>query len=137
MNRLTPEQLAEIRTRLEAAEPGPWRLDRDQWNSIDRVVGANCWVVSASPIGYENSSLSIDESDAAFIVAAPTDVAALLAHAEVVETELEEKKLELEYLGHEVVQLRAELAKTKTELERTTKNRDEWFKLWRAASEAL
>lgn len=82
-DKLTPEQIAAIRKRLEAATPGPWvdvlYEDDTQTEALDVVHAKNhkCWIGSiAGP------------SDAEFIAAAPTDIAALLAHIAALDAEL-------------------------------------------------
>ncbi|MEE4545264.1 hypothetical protein V2S66_25255 [Streptomyces sp. V4-01] len=74
---LSPEQLAEIRARMDAAAPGPWETDTyaeyDSSTSIGVANASDLWIVPLQ---------QLDPADAAFIAAARTDVPALLAEVD-------------------------------------------------------
>lgn len=86
--RLTPEDLAEIRARCEAAADGPWvggrRLADEPvfvyGNDGDVVAEAHDWVLGFTLEGQEQRGRA--EETAAFIAAARTDVPRLLAEVE-------------------------------------------------------
>ena len=81
---LTDEQLAEIRTRLEAATPGPWVRGQNGpiWNS--RVYGPANHGAESGPLcdtlGIQNPERRTANRD--FIAHAPTDIRALLTEIE-------------------------------------------------------
>jgi hypothetical protein len=75
---LTPEQLAEIKARAEAASPGPWNAYAGEPDHV--IQDVNC-VVVAGNYDYEDGGIIAPE-DTAFIIAARTDVPALLAENE-------------------------------------------------------
>jgi len=86
---MTPERIAEIRARLEAATPGPWLEVSDL--PMYAIAGPGRYRVVATPNQnshrYARPGETIDTGignamDAAFIAAAPTDVADLLAEVE-------------------------------------------------------
>lgn len=72
---MTPEQLAAIRARLDAATPGPWALGHD--TDINGAWFAEILVPSQhlAALGYIDSS----RADAEFIAHARTDLGHLLA----------------------------------------------------------
>lgn len=79
--KLTPEQIAAIRERLEAATPGPWGREGDPvtCNEVSDVRGIKLY-------GKYKAVRCRDDAD--FIAAAPTDIAALLAHVAALDAEL-------------------------------------------------
>ena len=85
MTGMTPERLAEIRTRAEAATEGPWEAtweEGDDWWSItgapQRVGAGGPWAVCPEVA----TSDARDPADATFIAAARTDVPELVAEVE-------------------------------------------------------
>lgn len=75
---MTPEQLAAIRARLDAATPGPWALGHD--TDPNGAWFAEILVPSQhlAALGYIDSS----RADAEFIAAARTDLEVLLAEVD-------------------------------------------------------
>lgn len=75
---MTPEQLAAIRARLDAATPGPWALGHD--TDPNGAWFAEILVPSQhlAALGYIDSS----RADAEFIAAARTDLEQLLAEVD-------------------------------------------------------
>lgn len=80
MSALTPEALAAMQARAQAATAGPWwqgpHYRCDVESPRGRIVGCPLYTQQA-------------EKDAAFIVACRTDVPALLAHVEAQQAEIE------------------------------------------------
>lgn len=70
MTNLTPEHLAEIKARLEAATPGPWFVSSDDGCTVSYACVALARMSGSHPV---------DAANAALIAHAPTDIAALLA----------------------------------------------------------
>ena len=79
---MTPERLAEIRARVEAATEGPWEADNDcdpgVWGPEHIIVGHYAAHDDMDTSMWEDGS----ESDREFIAAARTDVGDLLAEVE-------------------------------------------------------
>lgn len=70
-------RLEEIRARLNAATPGPWRTS---WRGIDPdVVSIEGGICHAEDCDCDGPDLVLAEADAAFIAHAPEDIAFLLA----------------------------------------------------------
>lgn len=71
------DRVQEIRDRLDAATPGPWRVLEDDWDGYavaDRSQGiGTAYIASEMQQGHDEG-----KSDAAFIANAPDDVAWLL-----------------------------------------------------------
>jgi hypothetical protein len=76
---LSPDQLAEIAARAEAATPGPWRADSSEiYQGDDEYKPDPAWIgETCRADDFEGS-----RADAAFIAAARTDVPALLAEVD-------------------------------------------------------
>jgi hypothetical protein len=78
---MTPEQLAEIEARANAATEGPWEVDRNYPFTSDLVgifaSDIKQYVVKVADQDWEDNPTSAD--DATFIANARTDVPALLA----------------------------------------------------------
>lgn len=91
---MTPEQLAAIRARLDAATPGPWHWDEHTVPTLHGVGGSpdtyeyEAEVIEATHTGGCGCravcylDLTIDRSDAEFIAAARTDLEVLLAEVD-------------------------------------------------------
>lgn len=95
------DRIAEIRARLDAATPGPW-----------------CLLPSSSTIYVREReeyphAQAVDNDDAEFIANAPADIAWLLAHAGVIQEQIE-------FL--------------KDDLSRVTAQRDRYKKRWHGAA---
>ncbi len=86
---MTDEQIAEIRKRLEAATPGPWKSDiidnvGGNW-LIGFVLDAGIdqenkkWIVTTDNLRASECVSGGAEEDTQFIAHAPTDISALLA----------------------------------------------------------
>lgn len=88
---MTPEQLAEIKARLEAASPGPWREEDiaeypSRWgihSQNDIIMGITRWSPS------QMSAVSPEAHDVDFIVHAPGDIATLLGYIKELESHLD------------------------------------------------
>lgn len=87
--KLTPEQIAAIRARLEAAENPPWRVITETQASREFDYDAaivygvdDAWICNTGCIDFGHVLENAD-----FIASAPTDIAALLAHAAALEAE--------------------------------------------------
>jgi hypothetical protein len=93
------KERAAIRARLEAATPGPWRDDTDQFSSevtTDGRDGGDVWICqlwSKSEEDFENR-----EANSAFIAHAPEDLRTLLAKSEEDEREVERLNREVDAL---------------------------------------
>jgi hypothetical protein len=87
-----PALLEPIQNRLNAATPGPWHLDRDEPGDVASVVAyaSNDGVT----IGTYVADTVEEDGDAAFIAAAPTDQARLLAAIRAVVAEIADTDLE-------------------------------------------
>ena len=88
---MTPEQLAAIRARAEAATPGPWRVVEDiEWGTGAAEYHWYRYVDGPTDYGdeygYEYQILS--REDAAFIAHAREDIPALVAEVERLQAEL-------------------------------------------------
>ena len=91
---MTPEQLAAIRARLDAATPGPWHWDEHPVPTLHGVGGSpdtyeyEAEVIEATHTGGCGCravcylDLTIDRSDAEFIAHARTDLGHLLAEVD-------------------------------------------------------
>ena len=75
---MTPEQLAAIRARAEAATPGPWHDDQD--GMVYSTCQPGCAVVI--------NDIDLAVEDAEFIAHAREDIPALVAEVERLQTEL-------------------------------------------------
>lgn len=71
---MTPEQLAEIRARAEAATPGPWGAVK--WSAL--------WEIR-TPAVEPGVAFELDHADAEFVSHARTDIPALLDYIEELE----------------------------------------------------
>ena len=81
--KLSPERLAEIAARVEAATAGPWTNDSTEVHAeSNRGKDGMAWASSGTGIG----EMAI-KADAAFVAASRDDVPALLAHIAAVEAE--------------------------------------------------
>ena len=96
-DRLTPEWLAEIRTRVEAASGGPWTADQ---------LGDDGYQVPEPLVVASSDGDHLDEANAVFIAAARSDVPLLLAEIDALHTERDEV---LDVLS-EIDELRKKLA---------------------------
>jgi hypothetical protein len=92
--KLSPERLAEIAARVEAATPGPWIECDDPWNGKPLLyAGDRAHMYENQVIGmtdYEPDTergYIASDADATFIAASRTDIPALLAHIAAVEAE--------------------------------------------------
>lgn len=80
---MTPDELAAIRERAEAASKGPWKFPNRNWPGV--VTGKfGCLWTSGKHDGRINH-----EPDAAFIAHAREDVPALLGHADTLQARLD------------------------------------------------
>ena len=91
---MTPDELAAIRARLDAATPGPWHWDEYPVPALHGVGGSpdtyeyEAEVIEATHTGGCGCraecylDLTIDRSDAEFIAHAPTDLADLLTEVD-------------------------------------------------------
>jgi hypothetical protein len=104
--KMTKSQLEEIKARLEASTPGPWKQDRD-FDIVSRKSDGNYKIVCAP----YSKDVMMREEDENFIVNAPTDIAALLSHIETLEQVV--KVLDGAF---EVDDLQAKLRGTRAEL---------------------
>lgn len=87
---LTPEQLAEIAARAEAATPGPWCTDSwEIYQGTEYQPGLSMWIGETC---RGNTSPEQDRADATFVAAARTDIPALLAEIHRLRNELAEEK---------------------------------------------
>lgn len=99
--RLTPDDLAAIRARVEAATPGPWEVlgpypnvhvgrcyEDDDGEELEFLI---CQMETKAP-----KSGCLDHADAALIAHAPTDLRALLAHVTAVEDENADLRVRVE-----------------------------------------
>jgi len=85
---LTPDKLAVIAARLEAATPGPWQADTSDpddvvvWGPLPDSFIANVgdWTFHGEAPGQRAVVVDADGADAALIAHAPTDLAACLRH---------------------------------------------------------
>lgn len=109
---LSPERLAEIVARLEAATPGPWRVERDEPTLSRFVVDADGLLTI--DFGYVGNA---NQPDARFVAHAREDVPALLAEVDRLRVQCtagvaSEQVLQqqIDGQGAEVDRLRAELA---------------------------
>jgi hypothetical protein len=74
---MTPERLAEIAARAEAATPGPWCTDAwEIYQGTEYEPGLSMWIGETC---RGTTTLEQDRADAAFVAAARSDVPALLA----------------------------------------------------------
>lgn len=79
---MTPERLAEIKTRVEAATPGPWEFLKNEFNTEDdngdhigSIRSSEWWIAAIDDLGVEEGA----EANAIFIAHAREDVEELLA----------------------------------------------------------
>ncbi|MFD9170908.1 hypothetical protein ACFWDT_06180 [Streptomyces diastaticus] len=110
---LSPEYLAEIAARTEAATAGPWCTDGAEIYQGDEYAWNAFWV---------GETCRADEADggtvdAAFIAAARTDVPALVAEVERLRAELHYAQLKRDDNWRQAEGLRAELAARPTRAE--------------------
>ncbi len=80
---MTPERLAEIRARLEAATPGPWAIYGTIGFEYHVRTGGTTAAVPTTGEPVADAALN---RDAEFIAHAPTDIADLLAEVELLQT---------------------------------------------------
>ena len=86
---VTPEELAEIRARAEAATPGPWTVDEGPALADPLLEGEGDWYRQIE--GWTNTGwewLCLSPEDAAFIAHAREDIPALVAEVERLQAEL-------------------------------------------------
>ncbi|QHM89788.1 hypothetical protein DXY21_03863 [Bacillus velezensis] len=81
--KLTKDQLEEIRQRTEAATEGPWRIGKQSPNGLNNI----------GTIGGLLTAQTTNEDDAKYIANARQDIPALLDHIAEVEQELREATL--------------------------------------------
>lgn len=71
---MSEDELKAIEARADAATPGPWR-----WLNPRMIYSENTEVLCAWAIHADDSDIDCDGADRAFIVAARTDIPALVA----------------------------------------------------------
>ncbi|MEU5838816.1 hypothetical protein ABZ820_34845 [Streptomyces diacarni] len=121
---MTPERVAEIAARVDAATPGPWRVD-DDWAEIkapDLDTIADYWEPTR------------ESGNGAFIANAREDVPALLAEVERLRAELAARPTRAEVLRAEAAWLR-EIA-TPITRERSEHERGQMYAAERMAQRA-
>lgn len=85
---MSPERLAEIRARLEAATPGPWKARRTRTDLAFHVPAMVVWERSEGTtrvltfVAVCEAALAPNDANADLIANAPTDLADLLAEVE-------------------------------------------------------
>lgn len=86
---ITEERLDEIRERLDAATPGPWRPDNDEPGYVIAPDDPSGWdgYLIASTVDHDGG-LFVQEHNAELIAHAPQDLADLLAEVERLRDEL-------------------------------------------------
>lgn len=77
---LSEQRLSEIRARLKAATPGPWRISR--YDSDDVESGIDGFQTSLLGIRSGDIPMFNDATDAEFVAHSHTDIADLLAEVE-------------------------------------------------------
>jgi hypothetical protein len=90
---VTKEQLAQIKQRMEAATPGPWKAGRGSREEMEIPINApkgearldmSAWsgLISVYGIHGEERGYEVGQANAAFVAGARTDVALLVAEVE-------------------------------------------------------
>lgn len=92
---MSPDEIAAVEARLNAATDGPWRLSRGYdtrsiWADRDSA-GWDAFHIATTDWPDDSDQ---PERDAEFIANAPADIAALLAHVREQAAEIERLKLE-------------------------------------------
>lgn len=129
---LTPEALAEIRKRAEAATPGPWEpRDPDWWQLEDPDYADKTDGIQAagrSIMGTCDGCPAGKYDDAVFIAHARTDIPALLAEVERLRAERDAYRKQSEDQAWEYYQIRYEVQDKA--VKQADKERDEWRAKW-------
>lgn len=98
---MTPQQLTEIRQRVEAASPGPWMFNDDEL-----IYGKNWGLLVGDTYNFE----ALDKD---FIAHARQDIPALLQYCEELEKQIsadDEKGVELIRMANKIANLETEVA---------------------------
>lgn len=100
----------EARALLEAATPGEWRW-HEQYGSNELLAGDDT-IVFAEPCGEINSSVLVEEHNAALIAAAPRLLRALLEERERLREALRDlADPEMQYIGPMDAHVRVDMAR--------------------------
>ncbi|MFD5875647.1 hypothetical protein [Streptomyces sp. NPDC060322] len=95
---MTPDREQEIRTREQAATPGPWMSDGAEiYGTLGGVLMIDLWV--GETLDVENQERS--NADAAFIATARSAVPELLAEVDRLRTELADQARATEYFANQ------------------------------------
>lgn len=123
---MTPEQLAEIQKRADAATPGPWHRVGPPWNrylpfviagDTDPHVGRFVCDLDSDPAD-EPDEPGNEVADAEFIAHAREDVPALVAEVKRLTAERDADRAEIVQLCQERLQLVAERDAARAEMEK-------------------
>lgn len=124
---MTRPDLDAIRARCDAATPGPWRPDSEQGHGRGvRAIASVAWCPVACAVGKESQSIGRRDAsrNAQFISHARTDIPALLAYIEKLESRTTYTVGETEW-AMRVANAEERALTAEERLERVTRERDQ------------